>query len=386
MDHEHQQPSRHEDEIELIDILRIIWKWKWLITVGVVIVAVAASVISLQMPKVYQVDAIIEPGIMGVDDKGNLIYIDSPDNISRKVGEQAYNQRIMKDLHVDPHTVDLKFKSDTDKNKNSQVIMVSSEWEENEVDLGIKVQNLLIAYLTDNYRDIINQKKNNYDSKITTNQNKINDIDTQRKDLDKQVQIKAAELLGNKNELKLKIARLESVEQQVEKLFSELKEVKDNSVKMTAEKDALLKKSDQKDALSLLLHATTLQQNITYFNELNSQIFELRKQENEIETDITKLESSINSLMAEVERLKLQRDEGLKTKIDDINAEIQRLKSEQSIISNIKVIQEPEKSTKPVKSRKVQIVMVSAVGAFFFLVILAFFIEYVRTSSAAPRG
>ena len=44
----------YEDEINLIDYLRVLWKWKWLIIAGTLICAVAAAVISSQMPKIYR--------------------------------------------------------------------------------------------------------------------------------------------------------------------------------------------------------------------------------------------------------------------------------------------------------------------------------------------
>ena len=45
----------YEDEINLIDYLRVLWKWKWLIIAGTLLCAMAAAVISLQMPKIYEV-------------------------------------------------------------------------------------------------------------------------------------------------------------------------------------------------------------------------------------------------------------------------------------------------------------------------------------------
>jgi hypothetical protein len=341
--------------------------------------------IRLQMPKVYRVDTIIEPGIIGIDDRGNFIYVDSPDNIGRKITHSAYNQRIIQLLNIDPTSATLAFKADSDKKGGSQVVWISSEWEEKERALGMNVSGKLISLLNEDYQSIVDQRKHNYDSMIAVNQNKISEIQIQQKDLGKQIQIKSGDLQGKINELRLKREQLERGKQQIENLHAELKTVRENSDRMAQERDELFNKGDKKDDLSLLLHTTTLQQNIAYFNELNTQIFELRKEGNEIETDITKLETAVSNLTAEVERLKLQKEEGMKSKIDDINSETERLKSEKSIIANIKVIQEPEISIEPVKPRKIQIVGLSAAGAFFVLVILAFFIEYVRNAAAAPR-
>ena len=73
--------EQYEDEIELIDILRVIWKWKYLIIVGTVICGVISASISLSMPKIYRVDMTIQPGILKISPIGERVYIDSGGNI-----------------------------------------------------------------------------------------------------------------------------------------------------------------------------------------------------------------------------------------------------------------------------------------------------------------
>ncbi len=58
------QTDYPEDEIELIDLLRVIWKWKYLIIGGTLVCAIAAMVISSIMPKIYRIETIIRPGIL----------------------------------------------------------------------------------------------------------------------------------------------------------------------------------------------------------------------------------------------------------------------------------------------------------------------------------
>ena len=58
------QTDYPEDEIELIDLLRVIWKWKYLIIGGTLVCALAAMIISSVMPKIYRIETIIRPGIL----------------------------------------------------------------------------------------------------------------------------------------------------------------------------------------------------------------------------------------------------------------------------------------------------------------------------------
>lgn len=385
MDQDNRYIQSREDEIELIDLLRVIWKWKWMIVIGTFLCVAAAVVLSYQLPKVYLVDMIIEPGIMGVDEKGSFIYLDSPENISRKIDQQAYNQRIVQALNIDPREVRLDINADVDRKGGSQVIRVTSQWEEEKVGLGVNVLTRLVDLLTNDYQAIVQQKKLNYDSKITTNKNKIQEVEIQRKDLEKQIQIKMSDIQSKQNQMRVKQERLQSVRQQVEKLLVELKQVKDNSEKIAAKRNELITESTAQDDLSLMLYGTTLQQNIIYFNELSTQIYDLRDEQHEIESEISLLEGEVNMKTGEAERLRLQKDEGARTKIDDITAEIERLRSEKDIITNIKVIKTPEVSVSPVKPEKKQIVALAGAGSLFLFLLLAFFIEYVRNAQLQER-
>ena len=46
-----------DDEIELIDLLRVLWKKKYLIIGGTIVCAIVAAAISFAMPKVYSIES-----------------------------------------------------------------------------------------------------------------------------------------------------------------------------------------------------------------------------------------------------------------------------------------------------------------------------------------
>lgn len=374
-------PYYEEDEINLIDLLRVIWKWKWLIAVGTLICVVVAIVFSYLLPKVYQVDMMVEPGIIDIRDNGAFIFLDLPENISRKINEQAYNQRIIASLNIDPKEARLDLKADTNGKGKSQIIKVTSEWEENKINLGVKALHCLIDLLTDDYRPIVQQKQFTYDSKITTNKNKIHDIEIQKKDLEQQIQTKMSDIKNKKNQMQIKQARLEGVGQQIEKLLLELKQVKENSEKIAEKRQSLINEGNRQDDMSLMLYGTTLQQNILYFNELNTHIYNLTREQNTVESQINSLESDLNTTLGEIERLRLRKVEGVQIIIDDTNAEIERLQSEKQIITNIKIIKTPEVSADPIKPKKKKIVALTGFASLFIFVFLAFFIEYIRNAS-----
>ena len=373
----------YEDEINLIDYLKVLWKWKWLIIAGTLICAVAAAVISLQMPKIYEISTVIEPGIAGVKDDGGFMYIDSVANISGKINGGIYDRRIEEALRLDPLKTGVKFKSAVVK--KADVVKVTSQWEEKDTGLGMKVTGQLVQLLSDNYGKIVEQRKGDYYKQILMKQSEISKIETQRKDIDKQIDVKLNSIEKTLNDIKLQQATLRNIRQRKGELLEEIKGVKDNTEKIVQQRDFLLKDKNPDKDISLLLYSTTIQQNVAYFNQLSNQIYDLGISEKKIEAEVDKLSKNINDIKTGIERLKLSKTEGLQVRINDINAQINTLNLKKGLISNIKVIQEPEVSLHPVKPKKKQIVLLTTVVALFMAVFLSFFIEYIKNATRSTK-
>ncbi|MBW2544922.1 MAG: hypothetical protein JRD43_05555, partial [Deltaproteobacteria bacterium] len=346
--------SYYEDEINLIDYLRVLWKWKWLIIGGTLICAVAAAIISLQMPKIYEISTVIEPGIAGVKDDGGFMYIDSAANISGKIAGGVYNRRVEEALQLDPLKTRVEFKSVVVKNAN--LINVTSQWEEGLADLGVKVTRQLIRVFSDDYGKIVERRKADYDERILMKQSEISKIKTQRKDMDKQIKLRRTSIERMRNDVKLQPATLENIRQRRGELLEEIKGVKENTEKIVQQRDALLKGKNPDRDISLLLYSTTIQQNVAYFNQLNDQLYDLSVRKNEAEAEVDRLSKRIDDIETGIERLNIRKTEGLQTEIDDINVQINALNLEKGLISNIKIIHQPEVSLYPVKPKKKQIV------------------------------
>ena len=231
------------------------WKWKWLLIVGTVICAIVAAVISFQMPRIYEISTVIEPGIAGVknSEAGGFIYIDSVANISGKIKGGIYNRKIEEALQLDPLKTRVEFKSAIIKKTN--VIKVTSQWQEVNTELGVKVIRQMIHLLSDDYGKIIEQRKGDYDKQIFMKQSEISKIETQRKDIDKQIKLKLSEIGKIRNDIKLRQATLENIRKRKGDLLEEIKGVKDNAGKIVQQRDDLLKdKTQNRDLSPSLFH------------------------------------------------------------------------------------------------------------------------------------
>jgi len=86
---ENTRQSNSGDEIDLLDILRVLLKRKGQIVVITLIVTIAAGVLSMMLPKVYEVSAIIEPA-KGIDEKP----VEQPEAIQANILGGTYDQQL----------------------------------------------------------------------------------------------------------------------------------------------------------------------------------------------------------------------------------------------------------------------------------------------------
>ena len=68
-----------------MDYLLVIWKWKYLILAGTFGFALAAAIISFiawkQQPTMYRANIVLKPGLLKIDEKGEKVFFDTPENI-----------------------------------------------------------------------------------------------------------------------------------------------------------------------------------------------------------------------------------------------------------------------------------------------------------------
>ena len=91
-----QRMDQLDDEIKLIDCLKVIWKWKKLIILGTIVIIIVAGVISFLMPKVYSIQMVLEPGILKVSEDGQNIYAESQENIKALIETGVFDRDILK--------------------------------------------------------------------------------------------------------------------------------------------------------------------------------------------------------------------------------------------------------------------------------------------------
>lgn len=323
-----------DDEIEIIDVIRVILKWKYLIIGGTAVCAIAAIIISLMLPKIYRIETLIQPGILSLSDDGKSIYIDTPENIKSLIETGVFELRILNNLAKSdgvniPEA--LQFKVTLPDGYNTLKIT----YETPQIEQGIQILDFLGKFLIEEYSNFIEFFKSNIDS----------DLNITKAEIQKFSSIKHSSEVN-----------INTIEKRIHELEAGIVVVNENTNHLNKERNKLLlKEKNESNILSAILYSNTIQQNLQLANEYEDEIKNLK-------------------LIKENE---LQKISGLENNIQRELAKIKGFENKKSNIKNVQIIRKPYSTKYPVKPRKRFNVILATVTGVLLMVILSFFFEYI---------
>jgi len=375
----------YEDEIDLREIFFVLWKRKWIIFVLTFVIVVSAVVYTFTSPEIYEVYVVMEPGVIDVTPNGEYIYLDSVTNIKAKLDSNAYTQRLISSLNLDPFQDRIKLKIDLPNKSN--IIKVSVEAESDKIEHGINVLEQLVIELQADYELGVLRKKQEYQEKISKRNNMIKSLLLERKDLGKKISIKENFIKEKYAQIDIQKSSLDIMDQRIADMVQELKDVKKNTDNIITQRENFLKDpaKNPDSGLADLLYSTTIQQNVAFFNTLQNQISDLKIEKEQSKAGLKTLEKEIDDLKLDIERMKIEKDEGIATEIDGIKIEIDELQNRISHVQNIKMISEPSATTFPIKPNKKLNIMLSLFIGLILSVFIAFIVEYVSNTRKTAK-
>jgi len=244
--------EHYEDEIALIDILRVIWKWKYLILIGTAVCALLAAIISFSMPKIYRINMALQPGIVSINKTGQKVHIDSSNNIKTIIETNLLHNEIMKYFQKS-HSINLsnlpKFKVTIQKGSN--IVKVSHETEH--IDSGINILKALVEALQEIYEEIIKIYWDKYD---------------------KEIQSKKAEIAVLEAESTFSKQGLKREQERIKEIETIIAEMAKNNIILIREKNKAIQNKKNRDTNLLAFYNNTIQQNQTLFNQHRNDIKE----------------------------------------------------------------------------------------------------------------
>ena len=324
MDHLHYSRDKNRD-MDLREYLTVIGKRKNIL----IAVLLGSSLIGVLWgfiaTKYYEVSMVIEPP--GSMDEGIQNY-DTVQNVKAKIESGAFNGKIFKALGISsmPRLI-------VTQPRDTRLIRVSMERPEGGTELGINILNKLMDELRTNYSELLEYKFMRADNQV--------------KAINIQIHTKLAAV-------KLQIDQLALLEDRERLLMEELKETKRSTDKLLATSDFISEKGTNKDGVAALLYTVTIQQNMTFFHQIQSEL-----------SDIKKMKENMRAAI-----------ETSKSDIDQTRAGIENVMRAKGAIKNIVMIQEPLVAPHPNGPEKKELILFFAIIGLVAGTFCALFYEY----------
>jgi len=316
----------YEEEIDLMDYLKVIIKRRKLILAVFLIAIVAAGIFSWLSPKVYKIDTSLEIGKIAGE------AAEEPAQVVEKIKRDVYGIFVREKLGIS-ETEYPKIKTENPKETNLIMLTIESVKPSESKNILEEVNNLILV----EHQEKIKAKKESIEQDIKTIKEKIKLVE---------------------NDIEKTRNKIQSVDEDIKRI--------ENKIVFTEE---------EKKNLEAKVEA--LQKVLPYQQDPGTQfaLFDAKEKLAIKKQEIENLYLTINSLRKSKEDLEIQIND-LKTNIENFNTNINSLRASLDEIKPIRVIKSPTISGKPVKPKPLLNIVIAAILGLFAGVFLAFFKEW----------
>jgi len=280
----------NEEEINLMDYVKVLLKRKWLILACFVVFVLFAGIISFMMPKVYKIETVLEVGrTQRETENGPEQLVESPTQLLGKIEGDVYGIKVRQNLNI-TEQIWPNVKVENPKDTNILVISIESADTEQAKQILMEENSLIIA----DHEKIIETKKELLEKEIEATGEKI---ETTQEDI-KITLDKITPLENDISRIEAKILILEEEKGNLEDKVSALQEqlvfeqTPGTQFALFDAKERLADKKQETEDLHLRI------------NSLRSGIEDYNSEMNSLERDITDYNSQINSFRADIEEIR----------------------------------------------------------------------------------
>ncbi len=418
-----------ETELESVDLMHYIdiaWKRRWQIIIPTVIVAVLAGIVSLLLPKVWEVDAIIIPSkFLAQNEAGEFreILVASPIQIAGQISQRSYDAVISAEQNIPIR----KFPRISAENlRNTNLIRISIR--ERNPQSGQKILQSLFNHLKSDFDKKIDVEISSLSNQVERTKNKILDLENEIKTKENEIKKKqndiilkeldakakeldAASRLIEKEKIKKDIEsdqnRMKIIEQRILSIQEEMKSVKSRIDELDRlQQKSVTEKREEADTLALLLYSNEVQQNLRYFNSLDEkisaerlnietilnsiknkeqQLLQIDNQVLQINNQISQIKTSGETIRAEINSV--QNDiRKVENSISDERNNIKLLEDKKNRIDYTQMIKEPTSSKNPVFPNKRLFVIIAGLVSFCLLLGIIFLKDSLENRKKMDRA
>jgi len=366
----------YENEIELMDILNVVWKRKWLIIIPTFIIVILAAVYSLILPKVWGVDTIIAPSKITIHTEGGQfqeVFFSDPKQLASKINNNTYDSLVAAELNIDIREFP---KIEAENLRDTNLVLVSTKSQEIK-----QAESMLLSLFTHMKRDLVKKidvEIKSIDTEIEASENLIKQKNLSIKDTKSEIKALQSEKSKFQQEISSFNNMLKISQDRVNSIIQEMKDVKKRIDKIEEQQRAALsEKQNEMNTLSLLLYSNEVQHNLQYYNTLDESFSNEKISQENLNIQISGRKGDIRKLNTDIEKQKTKIDK-INNEIEDINSQIRLTQEKKGRIDYAKLVKAPSPSLNPVSPKKKQIVLIAGFLSLFLFTMLAFFLDYIK--------
>jgi uncharacterized protein involved in exopolysaccharide biosynthesis len=356
-----------EKEIELIDYLNIVWKRKWFIIIATLSCIALTTLISLLLPKNWEIDMIIQPSkflVQAESGQFEEVFTVDPKQIAGLINQGSYNKFIASELKLDI----AKFPKLRAENLRDTKLVRFSLREKN-IEMSRSILNLIYDQLKKDFDRKIDVEIKAIDTKIETAENdiKIKLLGISSKEIEKSRT--KEQTLSAENRQKIS-------EERSNNIILEMKTVKERIDGIEKQqRDTLLNKKEGTEALGLLLYSNEVQRNLQYYNALDEKLSMEKVTYENLNLVIKENNETIKELNNQIEKIK--------NEIEKYKIDIELLKEKKQRIDYTKLVKEPTTSPHPVSPKTALNFFMSGLLGLILFTMLAFLFEYIESQKVS---
>lgn len=185
------------EDVELIDIIRVLYKWKTTIILGTLSCMLVAGIVSYFLPKVYRVSTLLEIGVL--EQSGGIITkIENPLTLIEKVKGKIYDEKIRERLQINKKVYpNLKIENP----KDTELIKISIESSDREQ--AVAVLHTLSDLILEEHFKLLHKRKEILKRQMEELDTIISELDQAKSSINKKTNPQnALNLLLISNEIK----------------------------------------------------------------------------------------------------------------------------------------------------------------------------------------
>lgn len=379
-----QSPPQHynEDEINLVDILNVLWRQRWFITGVTFIFVISATVYVFMKTPLYEITAQIVPGITDFDENQNAVRNVSSNDIIAWFSEEAYADLFDKSTERLP-----KIKAKSVPKTESVKITYFHKSPSEGIDILNKTVKALINGEANDFTRELNVRKKMLNQRIIEETQTIERLTVNRNRLKFVDKLKIDNEIENANvKIKMLEKKIAAIRINKSDAFNTLENSQNeiNRVNKNTEEIMFLRKQmvlENTDKIVLLIYSNIIQQNINFSNNLQKHLLASKieinafvDQENDYSKQIEYLNTQIRDFILDRDNSLVLRDDELKIDIEQRKGVIELLKMKSLNLSTIEINVPPVSSEKPEKPDRMRFVIL----AFIIGAITAVFTAFMR--------